>query len=44
MGGVNDLSEGERLDAVIDRLQTMYDRAAMRGIAVVPAICVMPGL
>lgn len=42
MGGVNDLSEGERLDAVIDRLQTMYDRAAMRGIAVVPAICVMP--
>ena len=42
MGGVNDLSEGERLDAIIDRLQTMYDRAAMRGIAVVPAICVMP--
>ena len=42
MGGVNDLSEGERLGAVIDRLQTMYDRAAMRGIAVVPAICVMP--
>lgn len=42
MGGVNDLTERVPLADVIRNLQTMYDRADMRGIAVVPAICAAP--
>ena len=42
MGGINDLSEGETLQTVIHNLDTMYTRAEMHGIEVIPAVCVMP--
>lgn len=42
MGGINDLSEGGRLERVTDNLRAMYDAAQSHGIAVVPAVCVRP--
>ncbi|MCD8356816.1 MAG: GDSL-type esterase/lipase family protein [Clostridia bacterium] len=42
MGGINDLSEGRSLQSVRENLQAMYERAEMRDIIVIPAVCVMP--
>lgn len=42
MGGINDLSEGRSLQSVKQNLQTMYEKAELSGICVIPAVCVMP--
>lgn len=42
MGGINDLSEGRSLQSVQQNLQVMYEKAEMRGIGAIPAVCVMP--
>ncbi|HBI63928.1 MAG TPA: hypothetical protein DDX51_02250 [Clostridiales bacterium] len=42
MGGINDLSEGGSPAETEENLFSMYERARMNGIVLVPAVCVMP--
>lgn len=42
MGGINDLSEGGRLETVKENLLDMYEQAQSNGIVTVPAVCVHP--